>query len=189
MTPVQDDWSVVTWWRYDVEPPETERKLVGPDGHVVFVRELLDPAWDAEHRREGAEIHDHLRHVTYRATVDARGALDHLEVVVEGGAIDENAMRRVPTATIRRVVLDQVAEAARARAELGDDAIVIGLPGSLRDKPTLAEVADLMDQGYDRAAFHAMYPHSNKRTVDGWMTRARRQQRPETTGGDLSPGR
>jgi hypothetical protein len=179
MNAQQDTWSVWPFSRFDAEEPERERRVKGSDGKWHVVLDPLDPAWVAKHQRHGSRIHDHDRAVTYEATVDERGRLDYLRVTFESGRlIDENAMRRVPVATIRRVVLEQ----HRERAALGDQAdevLSFVLPGGLRERPTLEEVAELMGQGYDRPALHAMYPNVNKRTVDGWMVRARRLQTPD----------
>lgn len=183
MTPLQDEWSVWPWWRYDAELPDTEGTVTGTDGVRYVISEAIDPAWAALHRREGASIHDHDRGVTYNATVDDRGQLDYLEVIIDNGRmIDDNAMRRVPIATIRRVVLDHLASAARARAVEGDDVITLTLPGGLSSRPSLEDVAKLMREGYDRPALHAMFPSARPRTVDGWMRRAR-QKYPTTPDG------
>lgn len=171
---VQEAWSVVSWFRYAEPVPELGRGTIELNGETLAVSEPLDAAWAAEHRRDGAEIHDHDRGVTYRATTDQRGRLDYLEVVIDNGRlIDENAMRRVPVATIRRAVLQHLAAVARARADEGGDVIVIGMPGSLRERPTLEEIAELMADGHDRQALHARFRDVPKRTVDGWMRRAR----------------
>lgn len=144
-----------------------------------YLRDLHAEAFpDRGAGRAGAEIHDHDRDVTYRATVDAQGALDYLSVEVRGH-IDDNAMRRVPVARIRRQVLAQVAAQAQAG---GDRVLTLSLPGTLSDRPSLEEVAALMAEGRDRAWFHAAYPSVPPRTVDGWMTRARRKY-PQTAPG------
>lgn len=168
----------------------TDRIADQPDDAPVRVpagvlRDLLAAATAPENGTPGALIHDHDRDVTYRATVDPeKGRLDHLEVIVHGW-IDDNAMRRVPVDRIRREVLAQV---AADKATAGDDAFTLVLPGGLSERPALEEVARLIREGWDRARFHAAYPEVPKRTVDGWMRRARAKY-PQTPGGKPSPGR
>lgn len=173
MTPIQSQWSVVPWTRYDTEPPD--RALIATaevDGRAVEMFEPMDPEWHRQHARHGAQIHDHDRDVTYRATVDERGDLDHLTVEVHG-FIDDNALRRVPVARIRSAVLEQVAQAARE----DEGVLSFLLPGGLTERPDLGEVARLLHEGKDRAWFHAQWPEPewNKRTVDGWIYRARKK--------------
>jgi hypothetical protein len=200
MTPLYTSWSVAPWRHHDTDPPTvptrlarelTERIADRPDDARVMIpagvlRDLLAAASTPEGGTPGAQIHDHDRDVTYRATVDPeRGRLDHLEVIVHGW-FDDNAMRRVPVDRIRREVLAQVA-ADKAAASHGD-AFTLVLPGGLSERPDLAEVARLIGQGWDRARFHAAYPDTPKRTVDGWMRRARRKY-PMTPGGTSAGSR
>jgi len=203
MTPTYSAWSTAPWGRYDTEPPALPtRTITTPDGQTWEVSEPVDPAWHREHWHEGAEVHDHDRGVTYRATVDPRtGRLDHLEVVIDGGGIDDNALRRVPVERVARAVRVQVNADARARAEDGPETFTVGLPGSLRregDKPALEELADRMTRlGEGRQELAAHYGR-NLRTVDNWirearqsipeqMPAARRGRRPQTSGGKPSP--
>lgn len=181
--PLHTSWSVVPWGRYDADPPDfPPRTLTTPDGHRWEVREPMDPAWHANHWCEGVQIHDHDRGVTYRATVDDRGRLDHLEVICsEGAAIDENVTRRVPVDRIRRVARVHV----NAQRNAGPDEIVFTLPGGVRfnpgrltpdhrgDKPPLEELADRMIRlGEGRQELAAHYGRK-VRTVDGWVRQAR----------------
>ncbi|GAA4817155.1 hypothetical protein GCM10025786_24300 [Nocardioides caeni] len=148
---------------------------------VGVVRDLLAAATAGAHGSPGAQIHDHDRDVTYRASVDpATSDLDHLEVVVRGW-IDDNVLKRVPVARIRREVLAQVAEDRRARAAGGPDALTFVRPGGLvggdggrYSPPPLDEVARLMREGLDR---HALAERFGRplRTVDGWIRRARQE--------------
>lgn len=207
MTPIQSSWSRGPWWRYDTEPPTVPPvTITADDGTSWVLSEPMDPAWHAAHIRHGAEIHDHDRNVTYRATVDPETSdLDHLEVIVHGWP-DDNVMKRVPVARIRRQVLAQVADDARARAASGPEVVSVVLPGGLREgggtryaPPPLEEVARLMRDGLDRHALAERYGRP-LRTVDGWIRRARQQmpdqmpartsgrRRPQTPGGTSSPG-
>ena len=189
MTPIHTAWSVAPWRHHATEPPtfptrlarELAERVEGrPDDARVMVpagvlRDLLAAGTARQGGAPGAQIHDHDRDVTYRATVNERGELDFLAVEVRGH-IDDNALRRVPVARIRREVLSQV----KADAEAGGVTFV--LPGGLSERPSLEEVARLIREGRDRAWFHAAYPNVPKRTVDGWMRRAR-QQYPTTPDG------
>ncbi|MDP3969107.1 MAG: hypothetical protein Q8Q02_12590 [Nocardioides sp.] len=221
MAPIQSSWSRGPWWRYTTEPPtfstrvarDLSKRIEGcPDDASVTItaallRDLLAHVLPPEDGRPGAEIHDHDRHVTYRATVDpATSDLDHLEVIVHGW-IDDNAMKRVPVARIRREVLAQVAADAQARAEEGHgEVFTLVLPGGLTEgdgtryaPPPLEEVAQLMRKGLDRHALAERYGRP-VRTVDGWIRRARQQmpdqmpartsgrRRPNTPGGNRQSG-
>ncbi len=189
MTPIHTAWSAAPWRHHDSEPPTFPGRLARElaeriadrpeDARVVVpagvLRDLLAAATSPEGGTPGAQIHDHDRDVTYRATVNERGELDFLAVEVRGH-IDDNALRRVPVARIRREVLSQV----KADAETGGVTFV--LPGGLSERPSLEEVARLIREGRDRTWFHAAYPETPKRTVDGWMRRARAKY-PQTPGG------
>lgn len=177
MTPLESRWSVVPWTRYTAEPPNSAPIGTAEiEGVTVDVFDQMDPEWHREHVRHGAQIHDHDRDVTYKATINQRGELDHLEVIVHG-YIDDNTMRRVPVARIRRVVLEQVGEFARVRANHGEGVLSLVLPGGLTERPDLEEVARLMREGWDRKRFHEAWPEPDwpHRTVDGWMRRARQK--------------
>lgn len=198
MTPIESRWSCGPWTRHLTEPPtfrtsvarDMEAWLEGrPDDSSVMlpvgvVRDLLAAAVAPGPGAPGAQIHDHDRDVTYRATVDpATSDLDHLEVIVRGW-IDDNVMKRVPVARVRREVLAQVAADRSARAAGGDDVMTLVLPGGLTggdgsrySPPPLEEVARLMGAGLDRHALAERYGRP-LRTVDGWIRRAR-QQYPE----------
>lgn len=125
----------------------------------------------------GAEIHDHYRNTTYRATIDQRGKLDHLETVSRGSEIDENALRRVPVERIRRAVFEQV------QAQHGTDAgtLVFTPPGGVRftegeGPPEPEELARLMkDHGMRRQELARHYDTAVK-NVDRWIRNARRQR-------------
>lgn len=196
MTPLESRWSRGPWTRPGVEPPtipaslgrDLAARLDGrPDDSRVLlpvglVRDLLAAASADLTGTPGAQIHDHDRNVTYRASVDpASSDLDHLEVIVRGW-IDDNVLKRVPVARVRREVLAQVAEDRRARASAGhDDAMTFALPGGLTagdgarySPPPLDEVARLMREGLDRHALAERYGRP-LRTVDGWIRRARQQ--------------
>jgi hypothetical protein len=180
MTPIHTSWSVLSWFRYDADPPAVPtRTMTTPDGQTWEFQESMSQEWARVHMRRGAEIHDHDRNVTYRATVDPEtGDLDHLEVIVKGW-IDDNTMRRVPVNRIRREVLKHVAADAEARAQEGEEVITMTLPGGLADPadrgivPPLEEIADLMSRyGLGRQELAARYGRP-VRTVDGWIRRAR----------------
>ena len=190
MSPIESAWSVVPWRRDsdDAAPPLpdavvrelTERIEDRPDDARVMItagtlRDLL-PRSTPDSGWLGAEIHDDDRSVTYRATVDPKTSdLNHLEVIVRGW-IDDNSMRRVPVARIRREVLRQVAADARERIIEGHpDVFTVVLPGGQIERPSLEEVAQLIRKGRDRAWFHATFPTVPQRTVDGWMRRARKK--------------
>lgn len=194
MTPIETSWSSSPWWRTEDPSPglphrdraELAQRIEGrPDDSRVMLtagtlRALLAAAGPGA-GAWGAEIHDHDRDVSYRATVDPRTSdLNHLEVVIRG-FVSDNALARVPVARIRRVVLAQVAADQRARAEDGSEgSFTVTLPGgysrgdgSRFAPPSTDEVAELMRQGLDRNAIAARYGGRPVRTVDRWMTRAR----------------
>ena len=213
MTPIESSWSRGPWTRPLTEPPtfpasvarDIAARLEGrsDDSRVLLdigvVRDLLAAATAPSRGSPGAWIHEQDRNVTYRATVDpATSDLDHLEVIVRGW-IDDNVLKRVPIARIRREVLAQVAEDRRARAvEVRDDVMTFVLPGGLTSgdgsrysPPPLDEVARLMREGLDRHALAERYGRP-LRTVDGWIRRARKQypeQVPARTSGRRRPTR
>lgn len=180
--PIHTQWSVVPWWRYDADlPPGAEPQRVRqPDGTTLFVSELPDPEWEQRHRIPGAEINDHDRGVTYRATLDDRGQIDHLEIVVRGH-VHPGTERHLPVDRIQRAVSEHLQATARAQVTDGPGTIVIVPPGGLVDPtrrgevPPAEEIADLMGKNaLGRKAIADRYGR-NVRTVDRWITNARKE--------------
>ncbi len=198
--PIETSWSSVPWSRPagEQQPPPVNRSFVQglldrikgrPDDaravvDVGLIRDLAHNALGSTEPIYGAQIHDHDRGVTYSVTLDPETSeIDYLQVTISGaGLVDENALRRVPVERIRRAVLEQLRGDARARAEHGPDAFTFAMPGTLSDdqprrarsaKPNIEDVADLMERGLDRHALATRYG-AKLRTVDRWMTQARR---------------
>ena len=195
MTPIHHDWSVTSWERPEdddnPEPPMPRRgdlsaMLAELDSNpeatsatvdAALLRSLLHHALREYPTVPGAEIHDHYRNTTYRATIDQRGKLDHLETVSRGVGIDENALRRVPVERIRRAVFEQVQ--AQHGAEAGT--LMFTPPGGVRftdgeGPPDAEELARLMkDRGMHRQELARHYGTAVK-NVDRWVRNARRQQ-------------
>ena len=132
---------------------------------------LLDAAEPGPVIDYEARIEDHERSVVYRARVNSRGDLSRLVVEVEGPWIDDNALRRVPVARIRRVAIEKIAAAQR----VGDDGFSLTMPGDLSDRPSLDVIADHMANGRTRAEIHAIYPSVPLPTLGRWMAQVRKQ--------------
>lgn len=130
----------------------------------------------------GAEITDNRRQVSYRATVDGDGRLDHLEIVLSGHIDDARLarLRSIPRERIEQAVV------AFLRAQRPDE-LTVFLDGGLlaRKGPTptgaalYAEVAELMAaNGWGRQELAAHFlpdeePTKAVRRVDHWILRAR----------------
>lgn len=188
MTPVHNAWSVVAGPVHD-EPPapplsptrrdelRAELAAARDVGQPVrldaaLVLSLLDAAEPGPVVDYEARIEDHERSVVYRARVDSRGDLTRLAVEVEGAWIDDNVLRRVPVARIRRVALNKIAEAQ----SLGADAFILTFPGDLSERPTLDVIADLMAAGRTRGEIHALYPDVPLPTLGRWMGQVRKYE-------------
>lgn len=185
MSPIQTSWLVTSWSRLDADPPASALVSKGSitiDGQTHTLVPELDAAWKTAHTRYGAQITDLDRHVVYRATVDERGELDHLEVVCQGH-IDDNAMRRVPVARIRRAAQSEALEQTRLLREEGERQLLVTLPGGVEDAatkkrgtvPPLEEIAQqITEKGLGRQQLAIIYERPI-RTVDRWITKARKQ--------------
>ena len=192
MTPVQNAWTVVV---RPVRAPAEQLHLsprqrnalraqlvaAVENGHTVemdpsLVLKLLDRADPQSGRVVDYEVTivDDDRAVQYAARVNDRGDLSWLEVRAEGQWIDDNVMRRVPVARIRRTALAHIAEAQRSAAEGDDDPVIITFAGGLAERPPLEEVARLMDEGRTRAEIHALYPNVPLPTIGRWMGKVRK---------------
>lgn len=186
MTPIHNAWSVWPWSRFDEPEPANDYGNQGtatlPNGVIADLVPRNPEGWEDQHRRNGVRIHDHDRKVTYYATVDQRGKLDHLVVEVNG-FIDENALRRVPVRRIEQVAHNRALELRKAREEAtdGKEPFLVGLPGHLTEPakpggvPSAEEIAELMTtrgMGRQQLARHYQRP---VRTIDGWIRRARKE--------------
>jgi hypothetical protein len=188
MTPVHNAWSVVAGPVYD-EPPapplsptrrdelRAELATARAAGQpvrldVALVLALIDAAEPGPAVDYEARIEDHERSVVYRARVDSRGDLTRLAVEVEGAWIDDNVLRRVPVARIRRVALNKIAEAQ----SLGADAFILTFAGDLSERPSLDVIADLMAAGRTRGEIHAIYPNVPLPTIGRWMAQVRKHE-------------
>lgn len=186
MKPQHYDWSVVPWGRYDADPPEVPPFTVeSPDGMSWVVSEPMDPAWHAAHWRYGAEIHDGRRGITYRATVDARGELDHLEVVLSGGVVDDGALSRLSSVPVERIRTAANEQAIRDRRRDGADGpesedsggLSFVLPGGLADgdgsrySPPSREAILALLHEHPRWWRTELAAHYGRpvRTVDRWL--------------------
>lgn len=199
--PIENSWSTYPFERHDDDgrgPEPFSRKLAEtlrariegrPDDDKALVRvdvlrhllEIASPP--PRHAHRGASIYDEVRHLKYDATLDpVTGELDYLRVTItDEDFIVENALRRVSVDRVRRALLAQLREDARARRDADDDeAFTLGLPGSLTPrsarspavKPPTEEVARLIERGYDRHRIAANYG-ATLRTADRWATQAR----------------
>ncbi len=175
-------WSVVPWERWDAEPPDGTAGTVQLDGRTWELREPLAPAWKEQHVRRGACVHDSRRAITYRATVDAAGEIDHLEVVLAGPFRPDALVKltSVPIMAIQR----EVNLLLIAQAEAGPGVLVFtaegGTEGAEGDgspysPPTSQQLLDLLTEhpGWGRSEIAAHYGR-NVRTVDRWLREARR---------------
>ncbi len=175
-------WSVFPWGRYDADPPPSAPWW--PSTHTDAnrkqweVSELVDPKWHAEHWHEGAQIHDSRRGICYRATVDQRGQLDHLEVLIDG-YIDANALNRLGSVPIERITRATNLQVI-AKHEAGDGGLAITLEGGLSDgdgspysPPSADELKELLEDHptWWRYEVAAHYQRS-VRTVDRWLRQA-----------------
>lgn len=122
----------------------------------------------------GAAITDSRRQLTYRATIDAAGELDHLEIEMSG-RIDEARLARlrsIPRERIQAAVAaflrDRDPEAIEFIPE-GGLLVEDGTPGRT---PTSDKVAALMAKGWGRQELATRYDCS-VRTADGWIAKAR----------------
>lgn len=145
-----------------------------PDGRTVTLEEAVPADWLRKHTRPGAQITDHGRGITYRATVDERGELDHLEVVVTGYVPDQ-PFRSIPRESIRRATVEQVREQARA----GRASLVFTPTGGLVDPSQPGQVAPpelvahlMHEQGMTRQDLARLWGRS-LRTIDRWIQAAR----------------
>ncbi|MBP1325307.1 hypothetical protein JOF28_000539 [Leucobacter exalbidus] len=192
MTSSHFQWQVVSWSRFDKEPPALSRGTIKLGDETLEVHEPLDPAWEMKHLRRGAEIHDERRGLTYRATLNPETLeLDHLEIVPRGPFTKPNGeygdferLRSIPLERIHSVVRAHVISERGA----GSQVTVFTLPGgladdgdgSMRKPPPSEQIAKLMRPvtegglGLDRRGVAAHYGR-NQRTVDRWITRARQE--------------
>lgn len=106
--------------------------------------------------------------ITYRVTINKRGQIDHFELSIHRTEdIRQDMLRRVPIARIRRVATTHL-------AELMYDANFAASNGKVR-QPYVWEVAQMVNRfGLGRSQLVALY-HRPIRTIDDWITEARRQ--------------
>ncbi|MEJ7796649.1 MAG: hypothetical protein WKF50_13925 [Nocardioides sp.] len=208
MTPQHYDWSVWPWGRYDADPPEVPPFTVGTaDGTSWVVSEPMDPKWHAAHWHHGAEIHDGRREINYRATVDARGELDYLEVVLSGRIVVDGDLARlssVPVDRIRTATNAQAIHDRRRDAAVGQESERYGdfsfvLPGGLADgdgspySPPSREAILAVLSEHPRWWRKELSAHYRRpvRTVDRWLRKyeiKRPRKNSQTPGGDRQPG-
>lgn len=194
MNDVRLRWSVWPWTRYtDDDPDGTESEMAAlaakldglPDEQKVMVTagQLRALGVGAQHRgAPGAAITDGKRQVTYRATVDTHGQIDHLEIELTGEVNDARLarLRSIPRehieATVAAFVKDQQPDTVQFVPEgglLADE--LRGTNGQIKGGPALyAEVARLLAEGKGRQDIAVIFDRP-VRTVDGWIIRARDQ--------------
>ncbi|MDO7881777.1 hypothetical protein [Antiquaquibacter soli] len=128
----------------------------------------------------GAAIHDSRRQVTYRATVNEQGHLDHLEIEMDGYIDDARLarLRSIPRERIESVVAAWVRDYDPDALQFIPEGGLLTDDGDGAGKtPTLERVAELMTRrGWGRAEL-AIYFDAKERTVDGWIARARAKRR------------
>lgn len=150
-------WSVFPWTRYD------------DDDQVPGV--------------PGAAVTDSRRQITYRATVNAQGYLDHLEIEMTGHIDDARLarLRSIPRERIEATVAAFVRDQEPGTLQFVPEGGLIAEGGAPGTTPTSQEVADLMRKhGWGRQEL-AVYYRRPVRTVDGWIARARAEL------GDVAP--
>lgn len=197
MRKVVSNWSVAGWTRYDEDEPDRERgrlAVTRADGsgqvEQFDVLERPDEEWRASHRRQGAQITDHKRGVTYKATLGADGEIDHLQVTLSGPVTEQTVgrLRSIPLGRIRAEVRAQLV----AERKAGPGALVFTPEGGVPDgeadgthyhPPTtdelLAVLADKPDDNLSARQYLAAYYQRGVKTVDRWLARARREQEQE----------
>ena len=128
----------------------------------------------------GAAITDSQREVTYRATVDARGHLNHLEIEMSGYIDDArvNRLRSIPRERIEAAVAAFVREWEPDTIQfVPEGGLLFEDDDESGTRPSLERVAELMTRrGWGRAEL-AHYFDTEIRTVDGWIARARKKRR------------
>lgn len=132
----------------------------------------------------GAAIHDSLREVTYRGTVNAQGELDHLEIELSGRIDDAriNRLKSIPRERIAATVAAYVNEQRPGELQIVFEGGLLAGDGDLKTGPALyGEVARLMaTHGWGRQELTAHFfpdedPKRAVRTVDRWISKARAQ--------------
>lgn len=175
------NWILTPWSRYEGDTAAL-KGTVEINGETL---ELWEPR-NEEQRREGAAIWDRSRNLTYRATLDPRtNELDYLEACFDGsGNVASRTGQRMvfPVARIESAVQAFVAE-HRENAKTGEILAMIDsrnldnkdADGSMRKPPPSSTIADLMLLGQlNRHEIAARY-NRPVRTVDRWMTNARKE--------------
>ena len=155
MDDVRQSWSVWPWTRYD----DVEGR---PGVH-------------------GASIHDSRKQLTYRATVDYDGVLNHLEIELDG-YIDEARLARlrsVPRERIEATVVAFIRDLTPDTIQfVPEGGLMTGERSGFDGRPSYEEVARLMKGGRNRGDLATYYfpdrdPKKAVRTVDRWIARAR----------------